>query len=113
MYFRHQSHQIQLFSPTNSTNEIHKASCKLFDEFWDGTPIRNLGIHTGKIVQDGDDKQLNLFDMNCYEKLSRLDLAVDSIREDMERILLYGQSFWMGQSIICLVEFHQRSVAKL
>mgnify|MGYP000856163760 CR=1 FL=1 len=81
MYFRHQSHQIQLFSPTNSTNEIHKASCKLFDEFWDGTPIRNLGIHTGKIVQDGDDKQLNLFDMNCYEKLSRLDLAVDSIRE--------------------------------
>ena len=81
MYFRHESHQMQLFSPSNTTNEIHKVSCKLFDEIWDGTPLRNLGIHTSKIVQGDVDKQLNLFDMNRHEKLSKLDLAVDVIRE--------------------------------
>ena len=41
-----------LISPTNITNEIHKAACQLFDELWDGTPIRQLGIHTSKIVEE-------------------------------------------------------------
>jgi len=81
IYFRRQSHQMQLYSPSNITNEIHKASCKLFDQLWDGRPIRQLGIHTSKIVQGNNSKQLNLFDMNRYEKLSKLDLAVDTIRE--------------------------------
>ena len=81
MYFRHESHQMQLFSPSNITNEIHKISCKLFDEIWDGTPLRNLGVHTSKIVRGDADKQLNLFDMNRHEKLTKLDSAVDMIRE--------------------------------
>lgn len=80
-YFRHQSHQMQLISPTDITNEIHRASSRLFDELWDGTPIRQLGIHTSKIVRGSNSKQLNIFDMNKYEKFSKLDLAVDMIRE--------------------------------
>lgn len=81
IYFRHTSHQMTLISPSNITNEIHKVSCKLFDELWDGTPIRQLGIHTSKIVSGNIHKQINLFDMNRYEKLSKLDAAVDMIRE--------------------------------
>lgn len=81
IYFRHASHQMTLFSPSNITNEIHKASCKLFDDLWDGTPIRQLGIHTSKIVRGDVHKQINLFDMNRYEKLSKLDATVDTIRE--------------------------------
>ena len=81
IYFRHSSHQMTLISPTNITNEIHKAACKLFDRLWDGTPIRHLGIHTSKIVRGEVYKQINLFDMNRYEKLSRLDAVVDTIRE--------------------------------
>ena len=80
-YFRHGTHQMQLLSPSNITNEIHRASCKLFEELWDGFPIRQLGIHTSKIVRGDNIMQLNLFDMNKYEKLSKMDEAVDMIRE--------------------------------
>ncbi|MDF2537507.1 MAG: dinB [Herbinix sp.] len=79
--FHHASHQMTLFSATNTTNEIHKAACRLFDELWDGLPVRKLGIHTSKVVKGDSIRQLNLFDMNRYERLSKLDVAVDNIRE--------------------------------
>ena len=79
--FNHASHQMTLFSATNTTNEIHRAACILFDELWDGTPIRHLGVHTSKVVSGDSLRQLNLFDMNRYEKLSKLDAVVDVVRE--------------------------------
>ncbi|MDF2540802.1 MAG: dinB [Herbinix sp.] len=79
--FNHASHQLTLLTATNTTNEIHKAACRLFDELWNGTPIRNLGVHTSKIVTGETMRQLNIFDMNRYEKLSKLDKAVDGVRE--------------------------------
>lgn len=79
--FHHASHQLTLLTATNTTNEIHKAACRLFDELWDGLPIRNLGIHTSKVVSGDSLRQINLFDMNRYEKLTKLDTAVDVVRE--------------------------------
>ncbi|HKL99398.1 MAG TPA: DNA polymerase IV [Mobilitalea sp.] len=79
--FHHVSHQMTLFSATNTTNEIHRAACCLFDELWDGAPIRNLGIHTSKVVSGDSLRQINLFDMNRYERLSKLDRAVDTVRQ--------------------------------
>lgn len=73
------SHQMVLDSPTNITDEIYKAACRLFDELWDGVPIRHLGIHTGRI-KDQDMRQMNIFDQTDYEKLEKLDRAVDEIR---------------------------------
>ena len=105
MYFRHSSHQMTLISPSNITNEIFKASCKLFDQLWDGTPIRQLGIYTSKIVRGESYKQINLFDMNRYEKLSRLDETVDAIRERygedsvMRAIFLNGPIYHMAGGI--------------
>lgn len=81
IYFRHASHQMTLISPTNITNEVYKAACRLFDDLWDGTPIRQLGIHTSKVVRGETHKQINLFEMNRYEKLAKLDAVVDKIRE--------------------------------
>lgn len=75
------SHQGTLQSPTNITKEIHDAACRLFDELWDGTPIRHLGIHTGKVSRNSNNRQLSLFDDTDYEKLEKIDRAVDSIRE--------------------------------
>lgn len=75
------SHQCVLEHATDITNEIYQAACRLFDEFWDGTPIRLIGIQTGKVTKDGDNRQLSLFDDTDYEKLERLDRAMDSIRE--------------------------------
>ena len=80
--FSHESHQMTLFSATNITNEIYIASCQLFDELWNGRPIRNLGIHTSKVVAASSIRQLNMFGMNDYERLSKLDRAVDRIRDD-------------------------------
>lgn len=78
--FNYLSHQSNLFTATNITNEIYKACCRLFDEVWDGTPIRKLGVLTSKVKKDDDTHQLDLFTMNDYERYSKLDKAVDAIR---------------------------------
>lgn len=75
------SHQCVLDHPTNITNEIHAVACRLFDELWDGTPIRLLGIQTSRVMEEGSGRQMNLFDDTDYEKLEKLDKAVDSIRK--------------------------------
>ena len=75
------SHQCVLEHATNITDEIYKAACRLFDELWDGTPIRLLGVQTGKVTREGENRQLSLFDDTDYEKLEKLDRAMDSIRE--------------------------------
>lgn len=78
--FKYVSHQMTLFTATNITNEIHKASCRLFDELWDGTPIRKLGIHTSRVIENDHVRQLDLFTMDKYEKYEKLDRAIDTIR---------------------------------
>ena len=79
--FNHISHQRTLLTSTNITNEIHYIACQLFDEQWDGAPIRNLGIHTSRIVSQASSRQLNLFDMTRYNQYAKLDKAVDIVRE--------------------------------
>lgn len=74
-----QGHQMVLDSPTNITAEIYQTACRLFDELWEGYPIRLLGVHTGKISEEGS-RQMNIFDRTDYEKLEKLDKAVDQIR---------------------------------
>lgn len=74
------SHQMVFETPTNITAEIHKSACLLFDELWEGYPIRLLGIQTSRMREEGV-RQMNIFDGTNYEKLEKLDLAVDRIRE--------------------------------
>lgn len=78
--FHHTSHQTTLLTPTNSTDIIHKTACTLFDELWDGSPIRNLGIQTGKVVAATAEHQMNLFGYKTDEKREKLDQAIDKIR---------------------------------
>lgn len=81
--FRSVSHQAVLEVPTSSTNVIYSQSLALFDELWDETPIRLLGIRTSKLVPDSEPVQLNLFDYKApvSEKQQKLDSALDSIRQ--------------------------------
>jgi len=74
------SHQRTLPAATDITREIYGAACTLFDEMWDGAPVRHLGIHTGRVSACGESRQLGLFDGADYEKQRKLDRAVDSIR---------------------------------
>lgn len=78
--FKSKSHQKMLDAQTNITSEIYHTACELFDELWDGTPIRLLGIQTSKIMEEDYGRQLSLFDHTDYEKMERLDEAVDKIR---------------------------------
>ena len=69
-----------LENATNITQEIHKFACQLFEELWDGTPIRHLGIHTGRVKEEAVLRQQDMFDTVDYERLEKLDETVDSIR---------------------------------
>lgn len=89
------SHQTTLETPTCTTDIIYKTSCLLFDEIWNGTPIRLLGIRTSKLVSKDEPVQLSLFDLTTgYDratdsettpiptaKQQKLDDALDSIRK--------------------------------
>ncbi len=80
--FRSVSHQALLATPTASTDVIYREACALFDELWDGTPIRLLGIRTTKLTEEDTPIQLNLFDYQApkSEKQRKLDAALDDIR---------------------------------
>lgn len=75
------SHQMTLNNATNITIEIHRCACQLFDQLWDGTAIRHLGIHTSRIKDHQDMQQLDMFDTTDYEKLEKVDTTVDRIRK--------------------------------
>lgn len=80
--FRSTSHQMILDAPTASTDSIYRHACCLFDELWDGSPVRLLGIRTTKLVSEDAPVQLGLFDYDApiSEKQHKLDAALDSIR---------------------------------
>lgn len=80
--FRSVSHQTALGNPTASTDVIYRTACALFDELWDGSPVRLLGIRTGKLSEEDQPVQLSLFDetVPMDEKRRKLDAALDQIR---------------------------------
>lgn len=77
--FEQTRHQITLPSATDVTQEIYAHCCQLFHKLWDKTPIRLLGVSCSKITEDSD-LQYNLFDGQKYERLQKLDSAVDKVR---------------------------------
>ena len=78
--FSNSTHQKQFLCATNVTNELYQKACEIFMELWDKkTPIRQLGVQSSKVSEESF-RQYDLFDMNNYDKLSKLDKAVDNIR---------------------------------
>ena len=78
------SHQTTLSSPTNTSDTIYQTACRLFDELWDGTPVRLLGIRCSKLVDMDEPVQMSLMDYEFNKKdkrNQRLDSALDSIRK--------------------------------
>lgn len=82
--FQSVSHQTTLEIPSASTDTIYRTACRLFDELWDQTPIRLLGIRVSKLVSNTEPTQMSLFDYKEEatenEKHKKLDAALDSIR---------------------------------
>ena len=98
--FQSVSHQMSLSTPSNTSHIIYEISRRLFDELWNGTPIRLLGIRSSKLVSQSEPTQLSLFDLPedksaqnysssispSKEKLAALDKTLDLIRQK------YGES---------------------
>lgn len=94
--FTKASHQAGTLSPCNTTDELYRLACSLFDTLWDGRPIRLLGVRSSRLVSEKEPIQLSIFDLPLAdtreknasktgtpssEKLKQLDAALDSIRK--------------------------------
>lgn len=77
--FRHYSRQMTLPSSTNVTEKIYACACDLLDSSWNHIPLRLLGVYTSRATTESYE-QYNLFDLDKYERLSKLNAAVDTIR---------------------------------
>lgn len=78
--FHTSSRQMTLDCSTNVTERIYDTACQLFDQCWNHVPIRLLGV-SGSHATDTSYEQFNLFDSEKYEKLSKLNHAIDTIRD--------------------------------
>lgn len=81
--FRHFSHQGQMHGTTNITSELFAAACRIFDEAWDGVPLRQLGVQVTKLSREPY-RQYDLFSGLTpaqFERKLRLDETVDALRD--------------------------------
>lgn len=98
--FQSVSHQMTLSVPSSTSQVIYETACKLFDELWNGSPIRLLGIRSSRLSDLTEPAQLSLFDLPgelssfpsetiqkhsqpspSKEKLAALDQTLDKIRQ--------------------------------
>ena len=77
--FKSYSHQKKLFSPIDTTNELYPIVWDLFDEAWQGEPIRNLGVRVSELCSN-EFYQKSLFDHEKKERYRALDTAIDALR---------------------------------
>lgn len=94
--FQTMSHQTQLPKPTCDDQVIYDMACRLFQEAWNGEPVRLLGIRTAKLVDAGEPEQLSIFD---FEPPKPVDDKHRRLQEAMNRIQQkYGENAVMKAS---------------
>ena len=96
--FENWSRQRQLGTATNVTAELYRQACQVLDEMWDGkAPLRQLGVQMTRL-SSGSLRQYSLFDEGDYERLEKLDTAVDAIREKFGEDALVRATFLTGET---------------
>jgi DNA polymerase-4 len=70
--------QRKIADPTNITDDVYHTASILFQEHWDGLPIRKIAVTLSELVSD-ETYQLALF--GDYEKKLALETAADYIKE--------------------------------
>lgn len=116
------SRQMQTVTAISTTDALYDCTCRLFDELWNGSPVRLLGVRTTRLLSEDDPIQLSLFDGSFpllgqdsasdaptpssesaafskprkpdLEKQRRLDQAMDQIRKR------YGENSVMRGSFL-------------
>jgi len=79
-FFNSSSHQIKLKNPVNKTSEVFETAKKLFDELWDETPLRLIGVSLTDLTDVGL-YQVSLFeDAKDLDKANELENVLDEIK---------------------------------
>ena len=75
--------QMPLTSATQNREELYRNSCQLFNALWNGNPIRLLGVRAGKLIDEDEPVQLDLFHYHPEEdeRKKKLDTAMNKIRD--------------------------------
>lgn len=85
--FETASHQRQLLKPTFQKEMIYQEAIGLFQELWNGQPIRLLGIRSSKLVEESAPEQMSIFDIEFQEdsrkraKKKKISDALEKVRE--------------------------------
>ncbi len=89
------SRQTTVERATDSGTEIYDIVRVLFQELWNKTPVRLLGVRTANLVEEGEPEQLSIMDIDRWknedyqsskiqrpsrEKMKKLDEALDAIK---------------------------------
>lgn len=77
--FRTFSKQVKLPNATDITSEIYQSIETLFENFWDGTKIRNLGVRLSNFTEHCD-RQLSLFE-TYKEEDHKFQKTLDNIKD--------------------------------
>lgn len=78
--FEYHQKQITLDNSTDITEKIYETAIVIFDKLWNHKPIRLISVRCSKAVKENF-VQYDLFENEKNEKLSKLDVAIDSIRQ--------------------------------
>ena len=81
--FKSVSHQKQLNYSVDKYADMIDTVYDLFEELWDGEPIRLLGVRTTKLTYSDEPRQMNLFEfqdmLEKENKQKKVDEAMESI----------------------------------
>lgn len=83
--FEHFSHQKKLLYRSDSTDDLYREVCGLFDALWTGTALRHVGVRVSDLSPKSA-QQLSFFDHPKALARSALDKTIDDLR------LKYGNS---------------------
>ena len=78
--FTNVSHQMQLPAVTDNIDILYHHACLLFDELWNGEPIRLLGVRTSKLATEPEPVQMTLFDLPKTQKELKADQAMEALQ---------------------------------
>lgn len=83
------SHQTQLPAVTDDEKILYHHACILFDELWNGEPIRLLGVRTSKLATEPEPVQMTLFDLPKTQKEIQADQAAEALRKKFGKDVIH------------------------
>lgn len=93
-------HSLKLSASTDNINDLYRECLRIFDRYYDHSPIRKVSIAFGHL-EDNSSIQLNLF--NSFEEVERnrsINLTIDSIKMRFGANILLNASSLLEDSTI-------------